>query len=59
VPKAIMLMLVNSLQKDLYNHLMDAIYLHDDDAALADLTRQSPSCEYLRILVYLVIYDSG
>jgi len=41
VPKAIMLMLVNSLQKDLYNHLMDAIYLHDDDAALADLTRES------------------
>ena len=23
-----------------YNHLMENIYLHDDDAALADLTRE-------------------
>jgi len=40
VPKAIMLTLVNSLQNNVYTHLMGSIYLHDDEA-LAALTRES------------------
>uniref|UniRef100_A0A7S0MMN7 GED domain-containing protein n=1 Tax=Cryptomonas curvata TaxID=233186 RepID=A0A7S0MMN7_9CRYP len=41
VPKAIMLMMVNTIQENLQERLMQKIYLSEDDEAFGGLTRES------------------